>query len=144
MIDNILAEVKTDIEEQATSKNLPTPPNYQLIKPNLNQLPPDILPSFIAEEPQSKSVIDNILAEVKADVEEQAAAEELQKQEQLKQERLRQAKIKAQKLEALRKKAQAWLDKLDPFSAEGLWFERFAEGYPSKLDAAIEYLQDNQ
>ncbi|MFM8008859.1 MAG: salt stress protein, Slr1339 family, partial [Dolichospermum sp.] len=26
---------------------------------------------------------------------------------------------------------------------EGLWFERFAQGYSSKLAAAIDYLQTN-
>jgi hypothetical protein len=47
-------------------------------------------------------------------------------------------------LEALKNQAEDWLKKLDPFSAEGLWFERFAEGYSSKLEAAIEYLQTNE
>ncbi|MFM2064167.1 MAG: hypothetical protein RLZZ507_3838 [Cyanobacteriota bacterium] len=98
---------------------------------------------FITSASKSDALIDNLLAEVKADVAEQEAVEELRKQQELEQEKIRQAQIKAQQRENLKKQAQAWLSKLDPFSPEGLWFERFAEAYPSKLDAAIEYLQNN-
>ena len=48
-----------------------------------------------------------------------------------------------EKREELKKTAQVWLEKLDPFSPEGLWFERFAEKYESKLAAAIDYLLEN-
>ncbi|MBH8561832.1 hypothetical protein I8748_06520, partial [Nostoc sp. CENA67] len=81
---------------------------------------------------------------VKADFATQDAALELQKQQELEQERIRQQQIKAKQLEALKKQAKEWLEKLDPFSPEGLWFERFSESYPSKLEAAIEYLQNNE
>ncbi|MGH7998819.1 MAG: salt stress protein, Slr1339 family, partial [Brasilonema sp.] len=47
-------------------------------------------------------------------------------------------------LEALKKQAKDWLAQLDPLSLEGLWFEKFAEGYPSKLEAAIEYVQNSE
>jgi len=87
--------------------------------------------------------MDNLLAEVQADIAAEDAAEELRKQQELEQERLRQEQIKAKQREALKQQAQNWLEKLDPFSPEGLWFERFAESYPSKLEAAIEYLQSN-
>lgn len=46
-----------------------------------------------------------------------------------------------QKQKALEQRAQTWLDELDPYSDEGLWFTEFAEYYPSPLDAAIEYLR---
>ncbi|ALF53028.1 hypothetical protein ACX27_09475 [Nostoc piscinale CENA21] len=130
-IDKLLAQIKAEYDP---AKPTSTP----------QQPKPDVVPSFIST-PQSKSqsIIDNILAEVKADVEAQAAAEELQKQQELEQERIRQEQIKAQQLEILQTQAKEWLDKLDPFSPEGLWFEKFAEGYPSKLAAAVEYLQTN-
>jgi len=144
IIDNILAEVKADVEEEDAARELNTQAEDKPGKPPQYQLPPDLISQFIPPEPKTQSIIDNILAEVKADVEEQQATEELRRQEELEQERLRQAKIKAQEIAALRKPAQEWLEKLDPFSSEGLWFERFAEGYPSKLEAAIEYLQNNK
>lgn len=142
IIDNMLAEVKADVEEQKTAEDLLTQTEYQPGK--TTQLQPNLVSQLIPSPPKPPSIIDNILAEVKADVEEQEAAEELRKRQELEQERIRQEKIKAQQLEALRKPAKEWLEKLDPFSSEGLWFERFAEGYPSKLEAAIEYLQNNQ
>lgn len=94
--------------------------------------------------PKSLSLEDSLLAQVRADFAELDALEELQKQQAIEQEQIRQAEIKAQGLAALRGEAQAWLKTLDPFSSEGLWFERFAEGYPSKLDAAMGYLQSDE
>ena len=104
--------------------------------------------------------IDKLLSEVKADFAQKDLAQDLQKQQQLEQERIQQAQVEAQKLAALQKqekleqerikqeqvqaqeldgsqqKAEDWLNTLDPFSPEGLWFERFAEKYASKLAAA--------
>ena len=37
--------------------------------------------------------------------------------------------------------AKQWLTQLKPYSEEGMWFEQFAESYPSRLDAAIDYLK---
>ena len=43
----------------------------------------------------------------------------------------------------LEKSAKQWLAKLDSLSPEGIWFEKFAQGYPNRLLAAIDYLQTN-
>jgi hypothetical protein len=129
-IDKLLAELKTEYEE-------PKPPQQQP-QPKTNTTQP-----FIPTAPKATSLIDNLLEEVKADFVERDMAEELKRQQEREQERIRQEKLKAKQREALKNQAQEWLDKLDPFSSEGLWFERFAEGYPSKLEAAIEYLQNN-
>ncbi|MGI2905777.1 salt stress protein, Slr1339 family [Tolypothrix sp. VBCCA 56010] len=125
-IDKLLAELKAEYDEPA--------------KP---QQPPQTK-TFIQPPPKSTSLIDSLLAEVKADFVEKDAAQELRRQQELEQERIKQEKLKAQQLQALKNQAEDWLKKLDPFSAEGLWFERFAEGYSSKLEAAIEYLQTNE
>lgn len=122
-IDKLLAELKAEYDKSAT-------PQQQPSKPNVAQ-------TFIQPSPKTSSLIDKILADVKLNFDEKDAAEELKRQQELEQ-------IKAQKLEVLQKQAKDWLAKLDPFSSEGLWFERFAEGYSSKLEAAIEYLQTNQ
>ncbi len=99
--------------------------------------------SISSDSRQPKSLIDILLAEVKADFAAIDAAETLVKQQELIQENQRQEAIKAEKMAVLQNYAQAWLDKLDPFSAEGLWFTRLAESYPSQLAAAIDYLQHN-
>ncbi|BAZ54117.1 hypothetical protein NIES4103_68020 [Nostoc sp. NIES-4103] len=128
-IDKLLAQIKAEYDEAKSEEQQP--------KPN-------VVKSFVPTPPKSLSLIDNLLSEVKADFATQDAAIELQKQQELEQELIRQQQIKAQQLEALKKQAKEWLDKLDPFSPEGLWFERFSESYPSKLEAAIEYLQNNE
>lgn len=125
-LDKLLAELKAEYEEQ---------------KPQQYQLKANSIKPVSKMEKKSNSLIDNLLAEVKADFEQKDLAEKLQKQQEQEQERIRQEQIQAKKLEELKKQAEDWLAKLDPLSLEGLWFERFAEGYPSKLEAAIEYLQ---
>ncbi|MBW4607697.1 MAG: hypothetical protein KME22_10830 [Hassallia sp. WJT32-NPBG1] len=126
-IDKLLAELKAEYTEPATP-----------------QQPPPQRKTFIQPPPKSTSLIDNLLAEVKADFVEKDTAQELRRRQELEQEQIKQEQLKAQQLEVLQKKAKDWLDKLDPFSPEGFWFERFAESYPSKLEAAIEYLQTNE
>lgn len=150
-LDKLLAQIKAEYDGEKTPKPQPQPdvnqPSILPANPSATNLD-NLLAEFEADiEPASKltnksaSFVDHLLAEVQADITAQDQAEELRKQQEIAQERIRQAKVKAQQREALKKQAKDWLEKLDPFSPEGLWFERFAEGYPSKLDAAIEYLQ---
>jgi hypothetical protein len=127
-IDKLLAELQAECDEA---------------KPEQQQPKPNTAKPFIPSSPKSVSLVDNLLAEVKADFAVQDTAEELKRQQELKQEEIRQEQIKAKQLEALKNRSREWLNKLDPFSPEGLWFERFSESYPSKLEAAIEYLQSN-
>ena len=127
-LDKLLSQIKAEYENEQTQQ--------QLQKPN-------IFSSLSPTEPNSSPLIDNMLAEVQADFAAQDAELELRKQQQLEQARLRQEQIQARQREAIKQQAQNWLEKLDPFSPEGLWFERFAQNYPSKLAAAIEYLQSN-
>jgi len=126
-IDKLLAELKTEYTEPK-------------ITPKQNNLTPVKL---VLPVTKSDGLIDQLLANVQADFAEKDAAEELRKQEELVQEKIRQEKLQAKQREALEKPAKEWLAKLDPLSSEGLWFERFAEGYPDKLAAAIDYLQTN-
>jgi hypothetical protein len=127
-IDKLLAELQTE---------------YKQVQPQ-QQPKSATAKSFISSSPKSASFMDNLLAEVKADFAEEDAAIELKKQQELEQERIRQEQLKAKQLEALKVEAKEWLAKVDPFSSEGLWFERFAESYSSKLEAAIEYLKSNE
>lgn len=130
-IDKLLAEIKAEHTEVKNPIQQPQNLTTNTAKP------------LIYSASKSDALIDNLLAEVKADFVERDATEELIKQQELEQEKNRQAQIKAQQRENLKKQAQAWIDKLDPLSSEGLWFESFAKAYPSKLAAAIEYLQNN-
>ncbi|MEH2329684.1 salt stress protein, Slr1339 family [Nostoc sp.] len=128
-IDKLLAELQTE---------------YKEVKPQQQPSKSVTAKSFISSSPKSASLMDNLLAEVKADFAQEDAAIELKRQQELEQERIRQEQLKAKQLEALKVQAKEWLAKVDPLSSEGLWFERFAESYPSKLEAAIEYLRSNE
>jgi hypothetical protein len=133
-IDSLLSEVAADFPNTKTEYPQYTPTQTK------HNLPPI---QFISS-PATKSdvFIDKMLADVQADILEKDAAEALRKQEELTQEKIRQQKLQAEQKAALQKPAKKWLAKLDPLSSEGLWFERFAEGYPDKLAAAIDYLQN--
>ncbi len=71
---------------------------------------------------QLTSGIEQILSEIKVDY--------AQKERELEQ----------QKAKERYRRAIAWLKTLDPLSSEGLWFEQFATKYPSKIAAAVDYL----
>ncbi|MEH2056660.1 MAG: hypothetical protein V7K97_10995 [Nostoc sp.] len=128
-IDKLLAQLQTE---------------YKEVQPEQQQSKSATPKSFIPPPPKSASFIDNLLAEVQADFAKEDAVIELKKQQELEQERIRQEQLKAKQLEALKVQAKEWLAKVDPLSSEGLWFERFAESYSSKLEAAIEYLRSNE
>jgi predicted ribosome quality control (RQC) complex YloA/Tae2 family protein len=125
-LDKLLAQLKAEYDESAPPEQKTKPSAKPLIQPPSN----------------SASSIDNLLAEVKTQYEEQDQVEELRKQQEQQQQQIRQQQLKAQKLEALKIRAKAWVESIDPLSSEGLWFEKFAEKYPSKLEAALEYLQE--
>jgi hypothetical protein len=134
LIDNLLSEVQADFAEKKSEhiQYKPTVPQ--------NNLPPI---QFVHSPATSDVFVDNLLADVQADILAKDAAEALRKQEELTQHKIRQEKLQFQQRQALQKPAKKWLAKLDPLSSEGLWFEKFAEGYADKLTAAIDYLQTN-
>ena len=142
-IDKLLSELQAEYQQSATSKAEKTQEEEeekqvnQVKKINLDLSAPS---SSLFESSSKGDAIDNILSEVKKEIEEKQLLEEEQKQQAIAEERIRQEKIKAQKLEALKGQAQEWLENLEPLSPEGMWFESFAQSYPSKLEAAIEYL----
>lgn len=127
-IDKLLAQIKAEYEEPAKVEE----PRQQKLKAEPLRQPP----------PKQEPFIDSLLTQLKAEYEEQARIEEQLRQQQLKAEQLRQQQLRQQQLEALTSRARVWLEKLDPLSSEGIWFEKFAEKYSSKLAAAIDYLQD--
>ncbi|HBE18217.1 MAG TPA: hypothetical protein DEG17_02340 [Cyanobacteria bacterium UBA11149] len=151
-LDDLLAQIKSEYQEP---KSTQTPKKKSLFdeaefaKQNSStgsyQPPP---PSQTWLSPAEE----NLLAELKAEFKQQEEAEELKKQEQIQEEkRLKEQQLREQQLrnqqreqkrrEALTQQATEWLKKLNPKSEEGLWFEEFSYSYPSKLEAAIDYMQ---
>ncbi|NJL09568.1 MAG: hypothetical protein HC908_03345 [Calothrix sp. SM1_7_51] len=129
-IDKLLNELKAESENSGKSQKQ-------------QSSSPTTKPFVVLNQKSTAGSMDNLLAEIKSDYEEQDKAEELQTQQKVEQEKIRLEQLKLENLSVLKKQASYWLEQLDPFSSEGLWFERFAENYSSKLEAAIEYLQIN-
>ncbi len=151
-IDYLLAQVKAEYQEQEQGKEPKKKPLFE--EEEFNSLPA-VLPTYQSQPSQQNWISpaeESLLAQVRAEVEERERAEELKKQEQLreeqlrKQQQLREEQLRAEhrrqrKREALTQEAKEWLKKLNPRSEEGLWFEEFSYSYPSKLEAAIDYLE---
>lgn len=147
-IDKLLAQIKAEYQESDLQEQ-PQPPSKQdsSLDSLLNEIeaePHPVKQQQIPLAQKNEAPLNSLLSDIKADYEAQARAEESRRQEQLKAEERRKQQLKQQELEGLKRRAIAWLKKLDPLSTEGLWFENFAENYSSKLEAAIVYLQDLQ
>jgi len=140
-IDDLLAQVKAEYQEQEQAQQ---PKQKPLFQEEEFKSPPPVSSTYQPQPSQQKWVSaaeDNLLAQVKAEFEEQARAEELKKQQQLREEQLLKEQRRKREREALTQEATEWLKNLNLRSEEGLWFEEFAYSYPSKLEAAIDYLQ---
>lgn len=150
--DELLAQVKTELEEKDQGKQAKKIPLFT--EEELKTPPP--LPVTYQSQSVTKNWIspvdNNLLGQVKAELEEKERAEELKKQQQIQEEQLRKEQLireeqlrsqqrEQRKREALTQEANEWLKKLNPRSEEGRWFEEFSYSYPSKLEAAIDYLQ---
>ena len=150
-IDDLLAQVKVEYQEKDLGVNPQKPPLFQEEE---FKSPPPVSSTYVAQPTQRtvlSSAEENLLADVKAEFEEKERAEELKRQQQqreeqlrkeqqLKEEQLKEEQRQKRKREAIEREATEWLKNLNPRSEEGRWFEEFSYSYPSKLDAAVEYL----
>ena len=158
-IDKLLAQIKaeykeSDLQEQPKKQQIPVQPieqTHHQTKSDLDSLlneleaePVQIKQQQIPKAQKNEASLNSLLSDLKGNYQDRDRAEEQLRQEQLKAEELRKQLLKQQELEALQQQAIAWLKKLEPLSTEGLWFEKFASNYSSKLEAAIVYLQDLQ
>ena len=125
----LLAEFQAEYEKPKTSKQ----PQKQSQKPSETQ-------KARSQSFKSDRGFDDLLSQVQSEFEEADRLEEQKRAELLKQEAIEQEQIRKQKQARLTKQATEWLKNLDSLSDEGFWFEQFAEKYPTRLEAAIAYL----
>ena len=110
-IDKILSELQAEYQQSANSPAEKTEEVKNVKK--VKKIKLDSSPSSSIFASSSKGdVIDNILAEVKQDVEEKQLLEEQQKLLELEEERIRQEKLKAHQLEALKSSGSAVVTKI--------------------------------
>lgn len=168
-IDDLLAQVKDELEpnQKKPTKKPPyfvTEADLQSSPPTPISSLSSNSSSFVSDKPT-----DNLLSQLKVEFVEQeqqeAALHQQQRQEEQRrqerelreaqfrerQERERQAQQQQEsqrreqqkqerKRQALKQEAEVWLKKLHPNTDEGRWFTEFSYNYPSKLEAAIDYL----
>jgi len=147
-MDDLLAQVKAEYLKPKLQK----PQEQSLVEHELNLVEPSTVQSKSFNQPGKSLAEDSLLAEIRAEFAEQQRVEEIKKQQQQQEEqRQKEQKLKDEQIllqqreknrkEALTKEAAEWLKNLNFSSEEGLWFEEFSYSYPSKLEAAIDYLQ---
>ncbi len=140
-LDNFLAQLD---EIDRTTQHLKPPPNSAQtnpVPPNptnpkaqvnsiSNSAPPSPhypLPPHLSPPPASTYPIPSLIEQLSQYAKEKLAARA---------ERQRQQQARA----ALEASVNTWLERLDPYSDDGFWFEQFAAGYASRLEAAIAFL----
>lgn len=169
-IDDLLAQVKAELEPDqkkplekppyfVTEADLQSPSISSGDPPSSNSSS-----SFLRDKPT-----DNLLRQLQAEfaeqeqqeiaLQQQQLQEEQKRQErelrevqfrerqererqeqQLREQQLREQQKQERKRQALKQEAEVWLRKLHPNTEEGRWFEEFSYNYPSKIEAAIDYL----
>jgi multidrug efflux pump subunit AcrA (membrane-fusion protein) len=169
-IDDLLAQVKAELEpDQKNPPPKPTyfvteadlrspsitsadPPPYSSSSSFPSDKPTDNLlkqlQAEFAEQEQQETALQQqqIREEQKRQERELREAQFRERQErerqeqQLREQQLREQQKQDRKRQALKQEAEVWLKKLHPNTEEGRWFEEFSYNYPSKLEAAIDYL----
>jgi hypothetical protein len=137
-IDELLSKLQPQLEPHRKSEVPPSTP----VSGSIDQLLKDLDQKDLDQTATPKELPqDSCLEEVRSQYEQQdqAEGERLEQETREKQRRLRQ--LKAQRRAELAEKALDWLKQLNPKSSEGRWFEEFACGYSSRVEAAIDYLE---
>ena len=147
-LDELLSDLKSKYQTSNTSET--SQDSSSKVEDLLNEVKSELKTNQISAEvntnqvtqnnPQVNEYLDSIKAQYQNKQTHQQVQEELiynrNKQEIINQEQQEQLKHKQ-----LIRQAEKWLANLDPSSDEGMWFNQLAESYPSKLEAAISYLQ---
>jgi hypothetical protein len=155
-LDSLLSQVKSNYQSQHDQGKQPLKSHIELSHNSSN----DLLESIKSEFKQKKDSVtvdfeinkqknrnqkvfadsEKILEDIKKNRQIQKETED-QQLKQHNQEEIRYTEQRRQQQQKLlTRKAQQWLADLDIYSEEGLWFEEFSRTYPSKLEAALEYL----
>jgi hypothetical protein len=153
-LDDLLGQLGEDTRRSVRAELSKQPAAFQ--PPPPAPFPRQAMDALLPSQPPPEN---SLLADLKSHYQEQDQAEALKRQQELQEterrrqqqerQRQRQEQEKQRRLEALRQqrraelagKARSWLKQLNPKSEEGRWFDEFACGYESRLEAAIDYLE---
>ena len=143
--DNLLQQFKSNFQQQ---KGKSQPHNLTQKKPEVNENLQQFKSKFQQQKQKSpqhkltrnKPEVNENLHQFKQKFQQKQEAEREKFTHQNQEEIRYTEQRKQQQQKLLTRQAKKWLENLDEYSDEGLWFESFSHNYPSRLEAAIEYL----
>jgi hypothetical protein len=134
-------------------ESLSLPINYDVLDTLTIADPKSIASSqYVGVPAKAQSLEADLLSQLSHQYQERDHREALQQQQERqdaerRQQQVQQAQqrrldaLKAKRRAELTQSARKWLKRLSPKTSEGQWFEEFACGYESHLEAAIDYLE---
>ncbi|NEP53269.1 MAG: hypothetical protein F6K65_32480 [Moorea sp. SIO3C2] len=140
-MDDLLAQLKAEYQQKDAGVQPQEKPLFQEQPLNLPLTDPPTSESPAKIPDWVSTAQDRELAQMRTEFEKKDQEDAHKQQQELEAEQKRVQQQKQREREALTQQATEWLKTLSPNSAEGLWFEEFSDSYPSKLEAAIDYLQ---
>ena len=144
-MDELLEQVKAEFEQpqkpESSSSNSTHSNSNSSLEDFLTQVRGEFKDKQQRLEFQANSSDEDLFAEVKSNFEVKESATANKSYEQTIDDVRHEEQQRQRQEKALRTQAQKWLKNLNPHSDEGIWFEEFAYSYPSRLEAAIDYLQ---
>jgi hypothetical protein len=139
-VQALLADLQTEFSQKpAPPIELPTRKTSAATDGVITQMKREFEANRRPPPPDPK--LDHLLDDLKGEFKEIDTAAQIKEQEARLREHRQREWERQQRRKAIAQKAAAWLKDLDPYSDEGLWFEEFAYNYPSKQEAAIDYLE---
>lgn len=139
-IEDLLAQLSETSKQHVRDRLTSPAPSHDSLPPPPDLPPPPVAPPQPLLETVKDYYQEHDREQQRLQAEQQRIAHEQQQQQQREAEQ-RRAQLRENRRQALVNSANTWLKHLDPQSKEGLWFEEFACHYPSRLEAAIEYLE---
>ncbi|WP_017303341.1 salt stress protein, Slr1339 family [Spirulina subsalsa] len=141
-IDSFLTDLQNQFARppQSLPISRPKPPVSRATDGFLQELQARFSQVSQGEEPTVEPDFEQFLEKWQQPKSEPDVARQLQEKERLLRLEREQEWRRQQQEKVLKRQAEMWLKQLDPHSDEGLWFEEFAYHYPSKLAAAMDYL----
>jgi hypothetical protein len=141
LLEQVRAEFKQPQNSESSSSNSTQGNSTSSLEDFLTQVRGEFKDKKQRLEFQNNSSDEDLFAEVKSNFEVKQSATDNKSYEQTIDDVRHEEQQRQRQEKALRTQAQKWLKNLNPHSDEGIWFDEFAYSYPSRLEAAMDYLQ---
>lgn len=144
-MDDLLEQVRAEFEQPQKPESSSSSSTHRNSNSSLEDFLTQVRGEFKDKQQrlefQKNSSDEDLFADVKSNFEVKQSATANKSYEQTIDDVRHEEQQRQRQEKALRTQAQKWLKNLNPHSDEGIWFEEFAYSYPSRLEAAMDYLQ---